>query len=129
MIFFGAFTLALVLSLLLTPVAKKLAIKFGIIDKPDFIRKIHQKPIPLLGGVVIFIVFFAVIFLNYPQLLSGDLQLKHWLGFFIGSLILIVGGTLDDKYNFSPKKQIIFPILAIVAVLIGGVEILNYPIL
>lgn len=123
MMFFGAFILALVLSLLLTPVAKKLAIKFGIIDKPDFIRKIHQKPIPLLGGVVIFVVFFAVIFLNYSQLLSGDLQLKHWLGFFIGALILIVGGTLDDKYNFSPKKQIIFPILAIAAVLIGGVEI------
>ena len=49
--------------------------------------------------------------------------MHHWLGFFIGALILIIGGTLDDKYNFSPKKQIIFPLLAIAAVLIGGVEI------
>jgi UDP-GlcNAc:undecaprenyl-phosphate/decaprenyl-phosphate GlcNAc-1-phosphate transferase len=123
MIFLGAFILALALSLILTPIAKKLAIKWQIIDKPDFARKIHQKPIPLLGGVVIFIVFFAVIFLFYNQILSGSLELKHWLGFFVGALILILGGTLDDKYNFSPKKQIIFPILAIIAVLIGGVEI------
>jgi len=123
MIFLGAFILALTLSLLLTPLAKKAALKWQIIDKPDFIRKIHQKPIPLLGGVVIFIVFFAVIFLFSGQLLSGSLELRHWLGFFIGALILIVGGTLDDKYNFSPKQQIIFPVLAIVAVLIGGVEI------
>jgi len=123
MIFFGAFILALALSLLLTPVAKKLAIKWQIIDRPDFVRKIHKVPIPLLGGVVIFVVFFLVIFLFYKQLLVGSLQLHHWLGFFIGGLILIVGGTLDDKYNFSPKKQIIFPLLAIAAVLIGGVEI------
>ena len=123
MIFFGAFILALALSLLLTPVAKKLAIKWQIIDRPDFVRKIHKVPIPLLGGVVIFVVFFLVIFLFYKQLLVGSLQLHHWLGFFMGGLILIVGGTLDDKYNFSPKKQIIFPLLAIAAVLIGGVEI------
>jgi len=59
MIFLGAFILALVLSLLLTPVAKKAAIKWQIIDRPDFIRKIHKQPIPLLGGVVIFVVFFC----------------------------------------------------------------------
>ncbi len=123
MIFLGAFILALALSLVLTPLANRAATHWGIIDKPDFARKIHQKPIPLLGGVVIFVVFFAVIFLNYSQLISGNLELRHWLGFLIGGLILIVGGTLDDKYNFSPKKQIIFPVLAIIAVLIGGVEI------
>lgn len=123
MIFFGAFILALALSLVLTPLAKKLATKWQIVDKPDFVRKIHKQPIPLLGGVVVFVVFFAVLFLNYSQLLSGSLEIRHWLGFFVGALILIIGGTLDDKYNFSPKKQIIFPILAITAVLIGGVEI------
>lgn len=123
MIFFAAFILALVLSLLLIPVIKKLAVRWQIVDKPDFVRKIHQKPIPLLGGVVIFAVFFAVIFLFHDQLLVGNLKLHHWLGFFIGALILIIGGTLDDKYNFSPKRQIIFPLLAIAAILIGGVEI------
>ena len=123
MIFLGAFILALVLSLLLTPIAKKAALKWQIVDRPDFVRKIHKQPIPLLGGVVIFIVFFAVIFLNSAQLLVGSLALHHWLGFFVGALILIIGGTLDDKYNFSPKQQIIFPLLAIAAVLIGGVEI------
>ncbi len=123
MLFLGAFILALVLSLILTPLIKRVAIHWGIIDKPDFVRKIHQKPMPLLGGVVVFIAFFASLFINYPHLVSGNLELRHWLGFFIGGLILIIGGTLDDKYNFSPKKQIIFPLLAVVAVLLGGVEI------
>ena len=125
MTFIFAFILALGLSLILTPVAKKLALRLEIVDRPDFIRKIHSKPMPLLGGAVIFIVFFAVIFLFSKQLLVGNLNLHHWLGFFAGGLILIIGGTLDDKYNFSPKQQIIFPLLAIAAVLLGGVEILK----
>jgi len=123
MIFGTAFILALVLSLLLIPVAKRVALKLQIVDKPDFVRKIHTKPIPLSGGVVIFAVFFAVIFLFHDQLLVGNLDWHHWLGFFAGSLILIIGGVLDDKYNLKPKYQIIFPLLAIVAVLLGGVEI------
>jgi len=126
MIFVLAFVLALGLSLILTPLASRLAVRLQIVDRPDNIRKIHSKPIPLLGGAVIFLVFFAVIFLFYKQLLIGNLNLHHWLGFFIGGLILIIGGTLDDKYNFSPKQQIIFPLLAIAAVLFGGVEILKF---
>lgn len=123
MIFFIAFTISFVLSLLLIPFIKRLAFKYQIVDRPDFNRKIHQQPIPLLGGVAIFIVFFLVIFLFYKQLIVGDLFLRHWLGFLVGSLFLIGGGFLDDKYNLSPKKQIIFPLLAIASILIGGVEI------
>ena len=123
MIFVLAFILATALSLILTPLASKLAIQWQLVDKPDFARKIHTKPIPLLGGAVIFIVFFAVIFLFSNQLLVGNLHWQHWLGFLFGALILIIGGSLDDKYNFGPKQQIIFPLLAIAAILIGGVEI------
>lgn len=125
MTFVFAFILAVGLSLILTPLASRLALRLKIIDLPDNFRKIHSKPIPLLGGAVIFIVFFAVIFLFYNHLLVGNLNWRHWLGFFMGGLVLIVGGTLDDKYNFSPKKQIVFPLLAIVPILLGGVEILK----
>jgi UDP-GlcNAc:undecaprenyl-phosphate GlcNAc-1-phosphate transferase len=123
MIFVVSFFVALILSLILTPLIKKVAFKYQIIDQPDFARKIHQKPIPLLGGVAIFVVFFTVIFLFSKQLTLGNLELSHWLGFLTGALILVIGGTLDDKYNLGPKKQIIFPLLAIASILIGGVEI------
>lgn len=123
MLFFVAFSLALILSLIITPLIKKVAFRYQIVDQPDFCRKIHQRPMPLLGGVAIFIVFFGVIFLFSKQLTLGNLELSHWLGFFVGALLLIIGGTLDDKYNLGPKKQIIFPLLAIISVLVGGVEI------
>ncbi|MFA6513813.1 MAG: epoxyqueuosine reductase QueH [Patescibacteria group bacterium] len=116
------FLASFLLSVILTIGIKKIAVYFNIVDKPGE-RKIHNQAIPLLGGIAIFISFFAVLFFFSERFLAGDLEWRHLLGFFIGALIIIIGGALDDKYNLAPTKQIIFPLLAIIAVIIGGVEI------
>lgn len=110
------------LSIILTLIVKKLAIFFNIIDKPGE-RKIHSKNTPLLGGVAVFLSFFIVLFLFSDRFLAGNLNMHHLIGFFIGAAIIIFGGVLDDKYNLPAKIQIIFPLLAILAVILGGVEI------
>lgn len=38
-----------------TPLCRDLAIRWGIVDRPDHIRKLHTSPIPRVGGVSIFI--------------------------------------------------------------------------
>ena len=43
-------------SILITPVVKKLAFKIGATDKPNK-RKVHQKIMPRLGGLAIYISF------------------------------------------------------------------------
>lgn len=117
------FAATLLLTALLTILVKKLAIHFHILDKPGHHRKIHKYATPLLGGVSIFIGFFVVLFFAREELIIGDLQYHHWLGFFAGALFLIIGGVLDDKYNLPPKTQIIWPLLAVVSVIAGGVGI------
>lgn len=112
-----------VISVVLTLFVIKLATKLNIIDKPGLERKIHEKAIPLLGGLAIFFSFFAGLYLVKDRLLSGNLTIHHWLGFFVGAIILIIGGVLDDKYDLKPAYQFIFPILAIISVVAGGVEI------
>lgn len=92
-------------------------------DETDAGRKIHRQPIPLLGGIAIFLAYFILLFIFAPHFLSGNLHWSHLIAFFAGALIIIIGGALDDKYNLSPKQQIIFPLLAILAVILGGVEI------
>ena len=116
------FLLAFVLSASLVPLLRFLAFRWKILDQPNE-RKIHRRPTPLLGGLAIFVSFFAVLFLTKDHLFPSALSISHWLGFFAGALILMIGGFLDDKYNLKPKWQILFPILAIVAVLLGGIEI------
>ena len=116
------FFLSLILAVLFTIVIKQLALHFNIIDAPGE-RKIHTTVKPLLGGLAVFFAFFSTIFLFSSRFLAGDLEWRHLLGFFIGGLFIIIGGFLDDKYNLPAKVQIIFPVLAISAVILGGVQI------
>ncbi len=79
---------ALVLSLALTPALKALGRKFGILDKPNY-RKIHEKPIPLTGGLALFAAFAAAL------LLFGGWH-RETLGLARVGLGFVLFGTLDD---------------------------------
>src|SRR5680860_373867 len=116
------FLISFILSLILSLVIKNIANRFSIVDKPGA-RKIHKKATPLLGGVAVFMSFFITLFIYSDRFLAGNLEVSHLLGFFFGALIIIIGGALDDKYNLSPKIQIIFPLLAVIVLILGGVEI------
>ncbi len=123
MIYIIFFLVALILSIIFTIVIRKVAIYLKILDLPTKDRKIHKKEIPLLGGVAIFLSFFITILLVKDKLIMGDLNYSHWIWFFIGACCLMVCGILDDKFELSPSKQIIWPLLAILCVLIGDIGI------
>jgi UDP-GlcNAc:undecaprenyl-phosphate GlcNAc-1-phosphate transferase len=114
---------AFIISAISTWLVLKLAIKFNIIDRPDVKRKFHSRPIPLLGGLAIFIAFFLALLLFHQNLVIGILTYRTWLWFFAGACFLMIGGVLDDKFNLKPGKQIIWPILAIICVLLGQIGI------
>jgi UDP-N-acetylmuramyl pentapeptide phosphotransferase/UDP-N-acetylglucosamine-1-phosphate transferase len=61
-----AFLAALTVSFITTPFIKKLALKIGAIDVPKDDRRVHDKPIPRLGGLAIYIAFIAVILALVP---------------------------------------------------------------
>ena len=121
--YFTIFIFTFLLSVILTMSVKRMAFKLNIVDAPIGERKIHKIKTPLLGGAAIFLSFFIVLYFARDKILAGDLEASHWLGFFVGACFLMIGGYLDDKYNIKPKFQIIFPVLSIISVLIGGVGI------
>ncbi|NQT49176.1 undecaprenyl/decaprenyl-phosphate alpha-N-acetylglucosaminyl 1-phosphate transferase [Candidatus Kuenenbacteria bacterium] len=67
------------------------------------------------------VVFLYSFFTN--DLVGDTILFKNLLGILIGSLFLAIGGFLDDKYNLKPRWQIIWPILAILSVIVLGVGI------
>ncbi len=126
MFYLLSFSTALALSFLLTIGIRRLAFKFNITDKPDLPRKIHKQPVPLLGGLAIFLSFWLVIgYLSlFTSLLPGRyIEPSFLVGAMVGGLILMLGGALDDRYNLSPRWQILFPILAAWAVIGSGIGI------
>lgn len=105
-----------------TLIIRRIALRYNIVDRPAP-RKIHSHPVPLLGGLAIFFTFFIMLFVFKEELVAGKLQYHHWLGFFMGAVFLMIGGYLDDKYDIPPRWQIIWPLLAIICVVAGGIGI------
>lgn len=113
-------------TVLVTAFVRKLALAKSIVDDPaGSARKIHKQPIPLLGGVGIYIAFISISFLalQLGALPGPNISVKHLYGIMLGGLWLTIGGALDDKYNLPPAKQIIWPILAVLTVILFGVGI------
>ncbi len=117
--FLGTF----LVSYLLSRFVKILALRFGIEDKPDSPRKIHTITKPKLGGLSIF--FSFLLGLVFLALIGGSDEISGWqlAGIIIGGLVLILGGILDDKYDLSPGRQILFPIFAAGIVVLTGTHI------
>jgi UDP-GlcNAc:undecaprenyl-phosphate/decaprenyl-phosphate GlcNAc-1-phosphate transferase len=107
--------------LLITPLVIKLAVKIGAVDSPNK-RKVHQKIMPRLGGLAIFIGVGAGYF-------ASDLQNAPLTGITIGAFIIIITGVLDDKYQLSAKYKLVGQILAALIVAKTGllIDLLNIP--
>ncbi|MBN1326134.1 undecaprenyl/decaprenyl-phosphate alpha-N-acetylglucosaminyl 1-phosphate transferase, partial [Candidatus Falkowbacteria bacterium] len=126
MIYILAFIFTFFLSIVFTQLAGILALKLNIIDQPNLERKIHKTPIPLLGGLAVFLsfgssLFYFTFFTNF--ILFDFIVPKYIVGIFLAGLIIIIGGILDDKYDLKAKHQIIFPIIAVLIIIICGIGI------
>lgn len=110
--YFLYFFLAFFVSLFLTIGVRYLMLHLGIIDLPRTEeRKIHKKKISLGGGLAIFVSFFILAFL-FRNSLGHNISQNHLLALFLGGLVLMIGGIVDDKYKLKAKQQIWFPISA-----------------
>lgn len=119
------FVLATLAASLLVPIIKKIAWKYKILDTPSEARKIHTAPIPLMGGVVIFLVV-AILTGAYFFYFRNDLNIlptRFFVGMLIGGLFLMVGGFLDEKYNLKPRYQFIFTLLAVLSIIFSGIGV------
>lgn len=111
-----AFFIPFILSYLLTPIAKKLAYKFGAIDVPKDERRVHSKPIPRLGGVAIYLATIITLLILAPKNTTTYAIL-------LGGSIIAITGMIDDIKPMPAKLKLILQILAAVVVVVGGITI------
>jgi UDP-GlcNAc:undecaprenyl-phosphate GlcNAc-1-phosphate transferase len=119
-------TLAFVLSTVATVIVCGIATRIGVVDRPSGERKIHGRPTPLLGGVGIFVaaaVTLGMLLQTTDALTGGEITPRHYQGFLLGGLILMVGGYLDDRYGLPPKLAIIAPVLSALTAIGFGIEV------
>ena len=64
--------IAFLVTLAATPVMRRLAIKNGVVDRPNEARKIHKMPVAYMGGVAVFLGIVAGIFWSYLTHFAPD---------------------------------------------------------
>ena len=84
-----AMALAGVVSFATTPLVKMLSVKMGAVDVPKDNRRMHDHPIPRMGGLAIFLGFVFSVLLLLPL----DTAKK---GMLLGAVLIVVLGIFDD---------------------------------
>src|SRR6266852_4089805 len=112
-----AFVIALAASLALTVPVRALAIRVGMVDLPGP-RKVHLKPIPLLGGLAIYGGVMLAILIVFDGAARSQV-----IGIVSGATLVTVVGFLDDRGWLHHQIKLFAGMpLAAVILLISGIH-------
>lgn len=119
------FVLAFGLTHLFTPLIRRVCLRFGLVDQPNE-RKIHSAPTPRLGGVAIYISFFAALSLSLllPSAFTSTFR-QIILPLFLSGTVIFFLGIYDDIKGANARIKFIFQILAALILIKFGFKI-NY---
>jgi UDP-GlcNAc:undecaprenyl-phosphate GlcNAc-1-phosphate transferase len=120
LLYIAAFASAFAITLVTTPLAKKISIKAGAIDYPKD-RGVHKKPMPRMGGIAIVLGFMVTVLVLYR--FEAAMDVKQFSGFIVGASIIVVLGVMDDIKNLSAKLKFSIQIVAALIVIFSGTRI------
>lgn len=137
--YIGVFVIAFLVTVLSTPIVRRLAIANGIVDHPNEARKQHKLPIAYLGGVAVYVGIMAGIVYSYfadsipglidyhkigPENLTDGVfipQVPPWIA--LGMTIIVVVGLIDDISGIPARVKLGGQLMAGAALAIGDVGV------
>lgn len=105
----AVFAVAFAVSWGFTPVAGWLSRRWGLVDETGGRRR-HQGAIPRLGGLAIYAGFMVAVLLT-QSFHQGD-DAFRLRGLLLGSTVIVIGGLLDDRFQFSALPQMAITLAA-----------------
>lgn len=112
---------ALALVVLATPFVRRLALRLGVVDAPNA-RKIHLQPVPLLGGVAIYLGFLVAL------VFWGDYAyIREAIAIVVGASLVSLLGIWDDRWGLRPLVKLLGQALAATVLLLAGVAVGLFP--
>jgi UDP-GlcNAc:undecaprenyl-phosphate GlcNAc-1-phosphate transferase len=132
--FFAIFFLSLLFSFVLTRYVRDFASRRGWVAIPSHERHLHSSPLPRLGGVAIFISFSLTMLAvagmaHYIPSLHSTFTPKTLLTILAPATLVFLLGVYDDLYSVGPYAKFAVQGLAATMLFMGGLRILNIPVL
>ncbi len=135
--YIGVFIAAFLVTMLATPLVRRMAISQGIVDRPDRTRKLHAMPIAYLGGVAVYLGLMAGLFYSYAAMKFGWLMDFHptahlldgvfpnivppWVA--LGMTVIVLVGFIDDVHGISPRVKLGGQLFAAAALAVGDIGV------
>jgi len=108
---------ALLFAIGAVPVMRRVALQTGTVDKPAA-RKLHNSPVPLLGGAAIYLAFILVL------LFFGDRDyINEVVGIFVGASLMSFMGVVDDRWGLGSYAKLGGQLLAAGILVYTGVKV------
>ena len=112
------------MTLLATPIVRRIAVRYDVIDHPDEKRKVHRVPVAYLGGIAVFLGLLVAIVLSY---VLGDALSTGYKGVplavVIGMVAITFTGLADDIWGWDPRLKIAGQLVAAAALAIEDVGV------
>ncbi len=135
--YIAVFIVAFLTTLCVTPLFRRMAIAYGVIDRPDEARKHHKFPIAYMGGVAVYCGIVSAIAFSYMAPLHGlitfhktaylpstsDLPFPVPMSILFGMTIVMLIGLWDDVAKVAPLQKIGGQLLAAAALAMNDVGV------
>jgi len=119
------------LSFSLTPLARRLGLRWGLVDVPRG-RHMHPQVMAKSGGMALYLAFTLTVILAQflPVVRADDKEIIRLTGLLLGGAFLFLFGLLDDKRELSALPQYIAQLLAaaIAVIFLIFIEGFNNPL-
>ena len=120
-------SVSLLATVLLTPLTRLLALRFGLVDRPDPERKLYRGVIPLAGGLsVLAATCLAPLVVGLFSESQSHLLTEHrgqLQPLLAAAFILAAVGVLDDRVRLRGRQKLAGQVLAVTVLITNGVLI------
>jgi UDP-GlcNAc:undecaprenyl-phosphate GlcNAc-1-phosphate transferase len=135
--YIGVLVVAFLVSLIATPLMRRLAVANGVIDRPSEARKVHTMPIAYLGGVAVYLGLIGGIFYSFlasrfdgliqwhPTRFVGDFgsPFPVPMSVILGLTVIMLVGVIDDVAHISPRVKVGGQLIGAAALAIDNVGV------
>ena len=110
------FALSLLLSLYGVPMARRAALAFNVVDRPDGRLKLQAAPVPYFGGLAVYLAFLISLALTFE--FRQDV-----LGLVLAGTLMVMVGLIDDFGVLKPWPKLIGQLIAVFVLIRSGIRI------
>ena len=118
------FVVAFMVTILITPLIRSIAVQGGVVDSPDQARKLHKFPVAYLGGLAVLGGICSA--LIYSYLVTPSVPPSYAMvpiGIILGMFAICFTGFMDDVWHWDPRLKIAGQLVAAAGLTLSGIGV------